>query len=129
MNAVQAVFARRPDAIRKLYLTGPRIPRLQPLLKWCVANRVGYRVVDDEAVTIAILDHPDNVGYPTYWHARDYGLFAANPLGQKDLSEGEEELNFRLDAGGSVTFRHRIAVFDGAVEDEVVENEWASFAE
>ena len=49
MNAVQAVFARRPDAIRKLYLTGPRIPRLQPLLKWCVANRVGYRVVDDEA--------------------------------------------------------------------------------
>ena len=49
MNAVQAVFARRPEAIRKLYLTGPRIPQLQPLLKWCVANRVGYRVVDDEA--------------------------------------------------------------------------------
>lgn len=49
MNAVQAVFARRPDAIRKLYLSGPRIPQLQPLLKWCVANRVGYRVVGDEA--------------------------------------------------------------------------------
>ena len=49
MNAVQAVFARRPDAIRKLYLVGPRIPQLQPLLKWCVANRVGYRVVEDEA--------------------------------------------------------------------------------
>lgn len=49
MNAVQAVFARRPDAIRKLYLAGPRIPQLQPLLKWCVANRVGYRVVQDEA--------------------------------------------------------------------------------
>lgn len=49
MNAVQAVFARRPEAIRKLYLTGPRIPQLQPLLKWCVANRVGYRVVEDEA--------------------------------------------------------------------------------
>ena len=49
MNAVQAVFARRPQAIRKLYLTGPRVPDLQPLLKWCVANRVGYRVVDEEA--------------------------------------------------------------------------------
>jgi TrmH RNA methyltransferase len=46
-NAVQAVFARRPDAIRKLYLAEDRIPRLQPLLKWCVANRVGYRVVDE----------------------------------------------------------------------------------
>jgi len=47
LNAVQAVFARRPDAIRKLYLAEDRIPRLQPLLKWCVANRVGYRVVDE----------------------------------------------------------------------------------
>lgn len=46
-NAVQAVFARRPHAIRKLYLAQARIPQLQPLLKWCVANRVGYRVVGE----------------------------------------------------------------------------------
>ena len=46
-NAVSAVFARRPQAIRKLYLLEARIPQLQPLLKWCVANRVGYRVVED----------------------------------------------------------------------------------
>ena len=45
-NAVQALFARRPQAIRKLYLAEARIPQLQPLLKWCVANRVGYRVVE-----------------------------------------------------------------------------------
>ena len=48
LNAVQAVFAKRPDAIRKLYLAQARIPQLQPLLKWCVAHRIGYRVVDDE---------------------------------------------------------------------------------
>lgn len=47
LNAVRAVFARRPVAIRKLYLAEARIPALQPLLKWCVANRVGYRVVDE----------------------------------------------------------------------------------
>ena len=47
LNAVRAVFARRPGAIRKLYLDEARIPALQPLLKWCVANRVGYRVVGD----------------------------------------------------------------------------------
>ncbi|MGV8923239.1 MAG: TrmH family RNA methyltransferase [Thermomonas sp.] len=46
-NAVSAVFARRPQAIRKLYLLEARIPQLQPLLKWCVANRVGYRVVEE----------------------------------------------------------------------------------
>jgi TrmH RNA methyltransferase len=48
LNAVHAVFARRPQAIRKLYLAEARIPAVQPLLKWCVANRVGYRVVDGE---------------------------------------------------------------------------------
>jgi len=47
LNAVRAVFARRPEAIRKLYLLEARIPQLQPLLKWCVAHRVGYRVVED----------------------------------------------------------------------------------
>jgi TrmH RNA methyltransferase len=47
LTAVRAVFARRPDAIRKLYLLEARIPQLQPLLKWCVAHRIGYRVVED----------------------------------------------------------------------------------
>lgn len=47
LNAVQAVFARRPEAIRKLYLSEARIPQLQPLLSWCVKNRIGYRVVEE----------------------------------------------------------------------------------
>lgn len=46
-NAVQAVFARRPEAIRKVYLSEPRIAQLQPLLAWCVQQRIGYRVVDE----------------------------------------------------------------------------------
>lgn len=46
INAVQAVFAQRPHAIRKLYLLQSRIPQLQPLLKWCAAERIGYRVVE-----------------------------------------------------------------------------------
>ena len=45
LNAVQAVFAKRPGAIRKVYLAESRIPRLQPLLAWCVQQRIGYRVV------------------------------------------------------------------------------------
>ena len=47
LNAVQAVFAQRPEAIRKLYLVESRIPQLQPLLAWCVQNRIGYRVVEE----------------------------------------------------------------------------------
>jgi hypothetical protein len=47
--------------------------------------------IKGEPVALVIIDHPNNVGYPTYWHARDYGLFAANTLGQKVFSNGENE--------------------------------------
>src|SRR5690606_3535393 len=64
--------------------------------------------IDNEALSVVILDHPDNTGFPAYWHARGYGLFAANPLGQKECSNGKEELNFRLPAGKSVTVRYKL---------------------
>jgi len=62
LNAVRAVFARRPGAIRKLYLAEARIPQLQPLLKWCVANRVGYRVVEEgDLQKLAASSHHEGV--------------------------------------------------------------------
>lgn len=85
-------------------------------------------LVEGQPVTVAILDHPRNVGYPTYWHARGYGLFAANPLGQKALSDGKEELNFRLGAGESVTFRHRILFLEGPTPPERIEAEYREWA-
>lgn len=85
--------------------------------------------INGENISVAILDHPGNPGYPTYWHARGYGLFAANPLGQRELSGGEEELNFGLRAGESVTFRYRVVVWSGReVSDEKVEENWSGFA-
>jgi hypothetical protein len=68
---------------------------------------------DEKNITISIFDHPLNVGYPAYWHARGYGLFAVNPLGRKIFSNGKEELNFSLKPGESVTFRYRIVVHSG----------------
>lgn len=62
LNAVRAVFARRPQAIRKLYLAEARIPQLQPLLQWCVANRIGYRVVAEEDLRkLAASSHHEGV--------------------------------------------------------------------
>ena len=62
MNAVCAVHARRPQAIRKLYLAEARIPQLQAVLKWCVANRVGYRVVDEaDLQKLAASSHHEGV--------------------------------------------------------------------
>ncbi|PMR86722.1 TrmH family RNA methyltransferase [Xanthomonas arboricola] len=47
INAVQAVFKARPEAVRKLYLSQARIPQFKALLAWCVAQRIGYRVVEE----------------------------------------------------------------------------------
>jgi hypothetical protein len=87
-------------------------------------------VINQEPVTVAMIDHPENPGYPTYWHARGYGLFAANPLGQKPLSDGKDELNFHLEEGESVTFRYRMALFSQSQADarSAVTSLAASFA-
>ncbi len=85
---------------------------------WCLL----YGKIGGDTVSLAILDHPDNPGYPCYWHARGYGLFAANPLGQKIFSNNKEELNLTLRKGESVTFRYRILIASGRYrlsEDEI----------
>ncbi len=69
---------------------------------------------DNSAISVGIIDHPGNIGYPAYRHARGYGLFAINPLGRKVFSNGKEELNFRLQKA-PVTFRYRIVVKSGAL--------------
>jgi len=77
--------------------------------QWCML----YGKQGDDTTSIVIIDNPRNVGYPTYWHARGYGLFAANPLGQKAFSNGKETLNFALKQGQSITFRYRIVIASG----------------
>lgn len=47
-NACLAVFARRPQDVRKVYLTEARITDFKPVLAWCVKNRIGYRVVESD---------------------------------------------------------------------------------
>jgi hypothetical protein len=69
---------------------------------------------DNELISIAMIDHPANIGYPTYWHARGYGLFAANPLGQKIFSEGKEELNFKLLKDQTTNFKYRVIIHHGS---------------
>ncbi len=86
--------------------------------------------IKDEPVSVVIMDNPDNVGHPTYWHARGYGLFAANSLGQKAMSEGKEELNYKLPAGESLTFKHRVLIHSGSnLTDEQVNEQFQRFAQ
>jgi hypothetical protein len=91
--------------------------------RWCSLSGL----VGDEPVTITILDHPNNPGFPTYWHARGYGLFAANPLGQKIFSNGQEELNFFLAPRASATFRYRILISSAILTPEATEAVYQDF--
>ena len=70
--------------------------------------------IGSEPITLAILDHPKNPTHPTYWHARGYGLFAANPFGAKAYTDGKAETNFALEPGQSVTLKHRVLILSGS---------------
>jgi hypothetical protein len=84
--------------------------------------------VEGEPITIAILDNPSNVGYPTHWHARGYGLFAANPLGDKQFNE-PKDFNYTLEPGTSVTFKYRVLILGGPSTPERIEREYKAFAQ
>jgi hypothetical protein len=76
---------------------------------WCKL----YGKMKNDSISISIIDHPGNPNYPTFWHARGYGLFAANPLGEKIFTNGKSEKNLSLKKGDSVQFSYRIVIDDG----------------
>jgi hypothetical protein len=84
--------------------------------------------IEGEDVALTVYDHPSNPGYPTYWHARGYGLFSANNLGQEALSDGKDVLNLTLKPGESATFRHRITVDSSALDAPALNERWEAFA-
>lgn len=94
--------------------------------EWCDY----YGPVDGRKVGISMFDHPSNPRHPTWWHARDYGLFAANPFGLHDFEKkpkGEGDL--RIPAGKSVTFRYRFLFHGGDTEQGRVAEQWTRYQE
>ena len=93
--------------------------------RWC--SLTGH---DDagHTVTIAIFDHPGNVGYPTYWHARGYGLFAANPLGRHMFDPTQPPLDYTLEKGQTTTFRYRLVFYTHAATLDELNREADAFA-
>ena len=64
--------------------------------------------VSGQLVGVAIFDHPTNPRHPTWWHVRDYGLFAANPFGLHDFEKKPAGAgNLVVARGENLTFRYR----------------------
>ncbi len=90
-----------------------------------------HAVHEGKTYGVAIFDHPQNLRHPTWWHARDYGLFAANPFGQHDFEPKNTPANAGLHtipAGGSLTLRYRILLHAGDEKDAKLAEHYADYA-
>jgi hypothetical protein len=72
-----------------------------------------YGPVEDETLGIAIMNHPSSFRFPTHWHVRTYGLFAANPFGLGDFSGGKEQGAYTLSEGETLKLRYRVLLHKG----------------
>jgi hypothetical protein len=85
--------------------------------------------VEGAAVGVAIFDHPENLRHPARWHARDYGLFTANPFGVKHFTGNDSEPGgYTLPVGEDLTLRYRFVFHGGDVDVGVLDSQWKAWA-
>ncbi len=84
--------------------------------------------VNGENVGITILDHPENPGHPVRWHARGYGLFAANPFALAAFTgDKAQDGSLTVAPGRSVRFRYRVIIHEGDVKDAGIAAQWSNY--
>ncbi|HUR60114.1 MAG TPA: PmoA family protein [Opitutaceae bacterium] len=85
----------------------------------------------DKIYGIAIFDHPQNLRHPTWWHARDYGVFSANPVGVHDFEARTTPAgagNYTIAAGGSLTLKYRLIFHTGDEKEAQLAERYAAYA-
>jgi hypothetical protein len=95
------------------------------------AKWVDYFGVDRKGkpVGMAMFDHPQNLRHPTWWHARDYGLFAANPFGIHYFENKEEHAgDYTVKKGESLRFRYRLLLHRGGPDAKQLDQAWQDWA-
>ena len=93
--------------------------------RWC--SLTGHNP-EGKTVTVAMIDEPKNPGYPTYWHARGYGLFAANPLGASIFDPKAAKFSYTLEKGKIATFNYRVILYSHAATPDALNREADAFA-
>ncbi|MBN1973448.1 MAG: PmoA family protein [Sedimentisphaerales bacterium] len=89
-----------------------------------------YGLLKGEVVGVSIFDNPQNPKHPTWWHVREYGLFAANPFGVSDFEKKPKGTgNIKIHEGESLTFKYRIYIHKGDHEQGKVAEHYKEYAE
>jgi len=94
------------------------------------ADWVAYSgTIDGKRVGIAVFDHPKSFRHPTTWHARAYGLLAANPFGLREFTGDENQDGaWTVRERKSVTFRYRVLIYDGELSAAQIGEAYAKYA-
>jgi hypothetical protein len=88
-----------------------------------------YGRVAGEDVGLAMFDHPSNLRAPTYWHARAYGLLAANPFGVRPFTgDRRQDGRYTIPAGDSLILRYRVLIHHGNPSEAGVAEAYRQFA-
>jgi hypothetical protein len=78
---------------------------------------------------VAVLDHPKSFRHPTTWHARAYGLFAANPFGLREFTRDQNKDGaWTIPEGKSLTFRYRVLIHEGDFSPARIQDEYQRYA-
>jgi hypothetical protein len=94
------------------------------------ADWVDYSgTISGKPVGVAIFDSPGSFRHPTTWHARAYGLFAANPFGLREFSKDPmKDGSWTVPEGKSVTFRYRVLIHEGDFGPARISKEYRKYA-
>ena len=86
--------------------------------------------VDGQTVGVAVLNHPSSFRFPTYWHVRTYGLFAANPFGLHHFQGSDEyDGSHTLAPGESMCLRYRFLLHKGDEKEGRVAEAFAKYSQ
>jgi hypothetical protein len=72
-----------------------------------------------EIITLVLMDHPSNVNYPAWSHARGYGLFAMNNLGGRAFDKNASPVKVVLQPEQNIVFKHKLVVGDDLSDESI----------
>jgi hypothetical protein len=86
-------------------------------------------VVNGEAVGVAVFDSPGSFRHPTYWHARGYGLLAANPFGIREFTHDDaQDGSWTIPVGKTLKFKYRVIIHEGDYKQAGIAEAYKQYA-
>jgi hypothetical protein len=108
----------------------PKDTKSKPTVWSQPASWVDYHgPIDGETLGIAILNHPSSWGYPTRWHTRNYGLFAANPFARHAFDDLVPKASYVLKSGDTMKFRYRVIFHKGDEKEGRIAESFAKYSQ